>query len=174
MGCPRPTSALGVAGAKFGPRGQGYWQFAVPREEIYSQYAADDYGCGLIRFENGAALSVESFWACHQAPESQVEIFGTEAGGRLHPLTIYRTVDGAPQDVTVNLPKPPKASRAEGMEPSRFPEGWDAIASHFIECILDGVECSAPLRHGLIVQEMLEAVLESGESGREVRLGDTR
>ena len=44
------------------------------------------------------------------------------------------------------------------------------IADHFIECILDGKKCEAPLRHGMIVQSMLEAMLESGRTGREVSL----
>ena len=41
-----------------------------------------------------------------------------------------------------------------------LPEGakpWDNIAEHFIACVLDGVECLAPLHHGLVVQEMMEA-----------------
>jgi len=36
--------------------------------------------------------------------------------------------------------------------------------------VLDGAECAAPLRHGLIVQRMLEAVLTSARTGEEVRL----
>ena len=47
---------------------------------------------------------------------------------------------------------------------------WQLIAEHFIECVLDGAACQSPLRHGLIVQEMLEAVLASAAKGREVRL----
>jgi len=35
---------------------------------------------------------------------------------------------------------------------------------------LDGVPCAAPLRHGLIVQEMMEALLESADTGTEVRI----
>jgi predicted dehydrogenase len=154
MGMPKPVSVLGAAGARFGPRGQGFWDYRRPAPEHYRQYAADDYGGGFIRFENGAGLQVESFWASHQPENLQIELFGTEAGARLRPLTVYRTVNGAPQDITVNLP--------EGPTP------WDNIAAHFIECILDGVECRAPLRHGLIVQQMMEALLESGETGREV------
>jgi predicted dehydrogenase len=157
MGMPRPVSATGVAGAKFGPQGKGFWHFRVPEPEFYSQYAADDYAGGLIRFENGAGLQVESFWASHQPEEVQIELFGTEAGARLRPLTLYRTIDGAPQDVTIEMPEKPKP--------------WDHIAEHFISCILDGIECQAPLRHGLIVQEMMEALLESAETGREVVLG---
>jgi len=156
LGMPRPASVMGVAGARFGPRGQGYWEFHPQTEEFYSQYAADDYAGGFIRFENGAGLQVESFWASHQPGEVQIELFGTEAGARLRPLTLYRTVNGAPHDITVELPAEVKP--------------WDNIAAHFIECILDGATCQAPLRHGLIVQEMMEALLRSAEIGREVRL----
>jgi predicted dehydrogenase len=156
LGRPKPVSVVGVAGSKFGPRGQGFWRFRKPDPSFYSQYAADDYAGGFIRFENGAGLQVESFWASHQPGEVQIELFGTEAGAKLRPLTLYRTVNGAPHDVTVELP--------QGSKP------WDHIAAHFIECILDGVECQAPLRHGLIVQEMMEALLKSAELGREVVL----
>jgi predicted dehydrogenase len=160
LGMPRPLSVTGVAGAKFGPRGEGYWHFRPQEKKYYSQYAADDYAGGFIRFENGAGLQVESFWASHQPAGLQIELFGTEAGAQLRPLTLYRTVNGAPQDITVELPT--------GDSPAGN-KSWDNIAAHFIECILDGVECQAPLRHGLIVQEMMEGLLRSAETGREVR-----
>ncbi|MBN1643142.1 MAG: Gfo/Idh/MocA family oxidoreductase [Anaerolineae bacterium] len=156
LGMPKPVSVLGVAGAMFGPRGEGYWHYRTPPASFSSQYAADDYAGGLIRFEDGVGLQVESFWASHQPEELQIELFGTQAGAKLRPLTLYRTVHGAPQDVTVTLPEGPKA--------------WAHIAAHFIACILDGVDCQAPLRHGLIVQTMMEALLESAQTGREVRM----
>jgi predicted dehydrogenase len=156
LGLPQPISVTGVAGAKFGPRGLGYWDFEAPPKSVSKQYAADDWAGGLIRFEGGVGLQVESFWASHQPDEFQIELFGTEAGARLYPLTLYRTANGAPEDISVRLPKPPDV--------------WDLIAAHFIDCILDGIECQAPLRHGLIVQQMMEAVLKSAETGKEVRL----
>ncbi len=176
MGCPAPATVTGVAGAKFGPRGQGYWDFTTPPKKVYSQYTADDYAGGMVRFENGAALQVESFWASHQPEEFQIELFGTEAGARLRPLTVYRTVHGAPQDVSVNIPKggPGGPLGDTEKEPSPYQDPWDAIAGHFIDCILDSAECGAPLRHGLVVQQMLEAVLKSAETGREVRVGGRR
>jgi len=156
MGLPKPISAVGVAGAKFGPRGLGYWDFTDQPKEIYEKYASDDYAGGFIRFENGIGLQVESFWASHQPEEFQLEVLGTEAGAKLSPVILYTTKYGTPQDIKVNLPK--------------GPESWDNIANHFIECILDGKECQAPLRHGLVVQQMMEAVLKSAETGKEVRL----
>lgn len=156
LGMPKPVSATAVSGAKFGPRGLGYWNWQTPEQELYSQYASDDYTGGLIRFEGGIGVQVESFWASHQPEELQIELFGTEAGAKLSPLTLYRTEHGAPQDIQIRLP--------------RGQEAWDRIAGHFIECILDGAPCEAPLRHGLVVQKMMEAMLESGETGREVRI----
>ena len=166
MGMPKPVSVSGVAGAKFGPRGQGFWHIyppAQPVEKLAQLYDSDDYGGGFIRFENGAGLQIESFWASHQPEGLQIELFGTEAGSKLSPLTLYRTVDGTQQDVTVNLRDP-------GNQPYERAIAWDNLADHFVQCILDGVPCAAPLRHGLIVQEMMEALLESASSGTEVRL----
>ena len=159
LGMPKPISATGVSGAKFGPYGKGYMRFTPPAEEFYSQYATDDYAGGFIRFENGVGLQVESFWASHQSPELQIELFGVDAGARLRPLTLYRTVNDVPQDTTVEFPGGPEA----------WTKAFDRIADHFIECILDGVENEAPLRHGLIVQEMMEALLKSAEIDKEVR-----
>lgn len=156
LGMPKPVSITGVGGAKFGPRGQGYWSFRQPTEEYWSRFAADDFAGGFIRFDNGTGLQVESFWASHQPEEVQLEFFGTEAGAKLKPLTLYRTVNGAPQDITVEIPERPN------------PMGR-GILGHFIDCILDGVPCEAPLRHGLMVQEMMEAMLKSAATGKEIR-----
>ena len=48
------------------------------------------------------------------------------------------------------------------------------IAAHFAECILDGVPCRASLRHGLTVQQMMEAILERATTGRKVRLDEAK
>ncbi len=159
MGMPKPATAMGVGGAKFGPHGIGYTDFRLPPEEYWSRYGSDDYAGGFIRFENGIGLQIESFWASHMPGGVQIELFGTEGGGTWRPLKLHTTENGAPKDITVNLPKHWRGS-------------WDNIATHYIDCIVDGVDCMAPLRHGLMVQAMLEAVLRSAETGREVVLDE--
>lgn len=183
LGMPKPARVLGAAGAKFGPRGQGYWRYITPPEEFYRQYAADDYAGGFILFENGCGLHVESLWASHHPGDLQIELFGTEAGARLRPLTLYRTENGAPQDISIAIPKGRAAFQriAAGprgrsaylptIELPKDSESWDRIADHFIACILDGAECQAPLRHGLVVQGMMEGLLRSADTGKEVILG---
>jgi predicted dehydrogenase len=138
-----------------------WWLMGLPKPvsvpaSFYGQFAADDYGGGFITFENGAGLQIESFWASHQPRRFQIELFGSEAGATYDPLMIYRTVNGAPQDIAVSLPETGTA--------------WDNIAAHWIACILDGVPCRAPLRHGLQVQQMMEALLQSAATGHEVAL----
>jgi predicted dehydrogenase len=159
LGMPKAISATGVSGAKFGPRGLGYWDFNQPKEEYYSKFSVDDYAGGFIRFENGTGLQIESFYASHQEPkdEIQIELFGTEAGAQLSPLTLYQTIEGAPKDTPITLPQD-------------LPSAWDNIAEHFISCILDSTTCDAPFNHGWQIQQMLEAVLESARTGKEVRI----
>ena len=99
--------------------------------------------------------------ASHQPPQLQIELFGTEAGAQLNPLTVYRTRDGVEEDTQFRLP-------------SRGPSSFERIAAHFIECILDGVQCQAPLLHGLQVQQMMEALLRSASMGKEVRIRNYR
>lgn len=154
MGMPRPVSVIGAAGAKFGPRGQGYWDLYPALPGLAEQFVVDDYAGGFIRFENGTGLQIETFWAAHRPDERTIELFGTEAGASIDPLRIYRTVDGTAMDSTITFRKGPSS--------------WEHMASHFVDCILDGVPCESPLRHGMIVQSMLEAVLESGATGKEI------
>lgn len=189
LGMPRPLSVTGAAGAKFGPRGLGYFgkrapgEVASTPESYYSQFAADDYAGGFIRFEGGGALQVESFWASHQPGDLQIELFGDEAGAQLRPPTVYtngpipaavaETADafGAKPEAEPGLEDEggPLDITFEGLTEERSAT-WDSIAAHFVACILDGVACKAPLRHGLIVQEMMEGLLRSAESGQEQRL----
>lgn len=165
MGMPQPVTVTGVAGAKFGPRGLGYFgrrswgESDEVAQEYYSQFEADDYGGGFVRFADGSGLQVESFWASHQPGDLQIELFGTEAGAQLWPPRLYRSLDGQPTDVEIR-----------GFEDARG-NSWPNVADHFVACILDGIPCEAPLRHGLIVQEMMEGLLESAASGSEIRLG---
>jgi predicted dehydrogenase len=154
MGMPQPERVLGVAGARFGPRGAGYWSYRQPPVEYSREFAVDDFGGGFIRFANGAGLQVEAFWASHQPASSQIALFGDQGGAQMQPLTLYRTVHGMPQTTAVELPKDKEA--------------WDHIAAHFIACVLDGVPCEAPLRHGLEVQRMMEGLLRSADTGKEV------
>ena len=157
LGFPTPETVTGVAGAKFGPRGIHYLRTGSVPRSVARQFKADDYAGGFIRFENGIGLQIESFWASHQPGEFQIELFGTDAGATLSPLTLFRSDGQTPLNTSVDLPRGGEAS-------------WNAIADHFITSVLEGKQASAPLRHGLIVQQMMEGLLKSANDGKELRL----
>ena len=59
-----------------------------------------------------------------------------------HSLTLCRTHDGEQRNIAVDQ-----------LEDKR--QTWLNVVQHFIDCILDSVECQAPLCHGLEVQRMM-------------------
>jgi len=96
-------------------------------------------------------LQIESFWASHQPSEFQMELFDTEAGAKFKPLMDYRCNDDKEKDIK--------------FRPTERMKSWDRIADHFINCILDRIDCKAPLRRGLIAQKMMGGLLRSAEIG---------
>ncbi len=154
MGCPKPVSAVGATYAKFGPReeGLGTWGTHIKG----GKFDVEDHASGYIKFANGASLFLEASWAQHVEPtERRVELYGTEGGASFDPLTIYKDLYGQP----VSIPLPVKKVPGHANE-----------IRQFIDCCLDGTENPAPLEHGLIVQQMLDAIYKSSETGREVKL----
>ncbi len=83
MGMPRPVARprrRRVPGS-----GRADWGTGIsrsPPREYSSRYGSDDYGCGIIVFEDGSGLQVESHWASHQPEEYNIELFGEEGGAR--------------------------------------------------------------------------------------------
>src|SRR5437660_5156372 len=57
-------------------------------------YDVEDMAVGLIRLEGGAAISIESSFAGYIDEPNGAWLFGTKAGLRLEPLTLYRDQEG--------------------------------------------------------------------------------
>ncbi len=159
LGRPRPVSVTGVAGAKFGPRGQGYWDFQAPREEglpavrlrrLRGRFHPLRETASACRWRaSGPPTSRRSSSSSCSAPRPA-------PATRPSPSTAPRTA--RPRTRTSTLPRGPSA--------------WDNIAAHFLDCIAKGKPCDAPLRDGLVVQQMMEGLLRSAETGKEVRFRD--
>ncbi|MHC4248640.1 MAG: Gfo/Idh/MocA family protein [Planctomycetota bacterium] len=156
MGCPRPLRASGVAYGKF--------------QELYSErfgipVTTEDLAAGFVRFEGGAALSVQASWAGNvQWRERMVtRVWGTRAGlvqenqGEGYDFTcrLFRSEGGAEVDIAPH----------GGM----LPGGVDSV-SNVCAGVLRGEPLVAPGTDGLAVQKMLDAIYRSSEQGREVEI----
>ncbi|MHB0912089.1 MAG: Gfo/Idh/MocA family protein [Armatimonadota bacterium] len=154
MGHPKPVAVSGQCYTKFGNRPGlvGRWG---PWD--HTKYDVEDFATGLVRFESGASLAVESSFAANiEKDVLNISLLGTEAGCDLDPLRIYREERGALSDVSpVMLPDVP----------------WhETEIFEFIDAVRSGGPVPVPGHEGLMVSEIIDAIYRSSEEKREVEL----
>lgn len=165
MGNPKPVSVYGAAFRELGGRRNlkagtgGYVSVGKSAEDVSD---VEDMAAALIRFDNGAVLSIETSFDLHmERDKSGIELFGTKAGAKLDPeLKIYTEINDYLTNVQLASPT---ALSFQGL--------FQKEIDHFISCILDGAPCRAPAEDGVALMEILDAVYRSAASGHEVVLG---
>jgi predicted dehydrogenase len=155
-----PVSVVGATYTKFGNRGlgEGGWGLS-DRSEV--PFDVDDFASAFIRFANGATVTLDTSWACHQAEGNRdnVHLFGTEAGATLRPARLFRADPRPPasyevlDDLKVALKMPHQ---------ERF--------HNFINHLRGEEELCVSMHQALVVQKILDAIAESNRTGKEVRL----
>jgi predicted dehydrogenase len=155
MGYPTPVS---VSGSAYGLLGRAI------AEECGKEYTVEDLAAGFIRFANGASLVIEASWANNavHGEEMYTVLSGTRGGGacvNIHGgyefrVQVFEECEGAVRDVTEKVAAPPLQS----------------AQAAFAAAIREGVTNPAPGEQGLVVMQVLDALYESAETGREVRL----
>lgn len=155
--------AVAVSGAtytKFGSRGlgEGGWGKS-DREKI--PFDVDDFASALIKFRNGATVTLDVSWACHaeQPNRMNVEIYGENAGASLYPAKVFRAGDISDYDVVTDV----KADLA-------YPHA-DRFAN-FTRAVLGEEELCCTIEQALAVQRILDAIYQSAATGREVAIGE--
>jgi predicted dehydrogenase len=127
---------------------------AIDRERADQEgYDVEDLAVGMIRLEGGRVISIESSFAGNIDEPNGTWFFGTRAGLRLEPLTLYKDNDGQKKVIDVD---------DSGVTPS-------SATRQFVEAILR----DEPIRicsgeEATIVTRVQEMLYRSAESGREV------
>lgn len=158
MGSPQPRSASGMTWTYLGDKPSSVesswknWDWAT--------YTVEDLAVGLIRFENGATLSIEASFAAHIEKDIwNFSLMGEKGGANWDPIQVFTDQNG--YMFTLN--------------PAFVPnQGWDPVWAekmrHFVEVCRDNRINLAPGESGLMVQQMLEGVYRSAASRQEVML----
>lgn len=155
----RPVAVSGAAYTKFGNRGlgEGGWGKSDIGEK---KFDVDDFSAAFIKLDGGASVILKASWARHQAEAAQhnVALFGTEGGAEVYPPRLFKfsALEGEyevieKQNVTMRYP---------AMD--RMVNWLDAIVGK------DELECKPD--QALAVQKIIDAVYESSETGKEVRI----
>lgn len=158
MGNPKPISATGVTQNLLGTNPaltNGFGDYDR------TKFTVEDFAAGFIRFDNGAAVALESsFMANIEGNPFQTQLFGEKAGALMKPwdaadpLKIFTEKDRHLLDVTpANIPKTDPHALA---------------ATAFLDSIQLGAPCQVPGEAGQALNAIFDALYESAETGREV------
>lgn len=157
MGHPEPVA---VSGATYDALGKRLWA------ERGRDYQVEDLATGFVRFANGATLSLEASWATNSEWREDMftYVYGTKAG------VTHRSVGGT-YDFEARMWGETAGTYSETkLEPIGGPGHLEA----FVEAIREDGPVPVPAEDALLVQRIIDALYESADTGREVRLdGET-
>jgi len=155
MGAPKPVAATGMIDTYLGNKPSNKIEAAWKGWD-HKTYTVEDLAVGHIRFENGAVIHIEASFAAHIEKEFMgFQIMGTEGGATWDPPVIFTDRDGHMTDVRPHyLPPHPD-----------FYHYFDLKLRNFVDHVLYNKPTMAPAEHGLMVQQMLDAVYASAEKG---------
>ena len=163
FGNPKPVSVYGVTFQKLFNRpnvigGKGYQSCSAG---VQDKCDVEDLASAIIRFDNGAVLSVEAAFSLNiKHDEGNIELFGTKAGAKLSPnVEIFTELNNRmvnisfAQDTALNF---------DGL--------FQKEIDNYVDAILGRAECLAPAQDGVEMMKILDAVYESARTGHEVIL----
>lgn len=155
MGSPDPVSVTGNTWTYMGNKPSDV-RSVWPNWD-YKTYTVEDLAAGMIRFKNGAILTIEASFVAHiEKDVFNVNVMGEKAGANWEDSQIFADQNGYMLD----------------MKPGYLAK-WDHFEykmKHFVEVCRDGRTNESPGEHGLLVQKMLDGVYESAAAGKEVTL----
>jgi len=160
MGRPKPVSASGVTHRQIGAyqtRSVKGWAAAGAQNGVFDN---EEAATALIRFENGATMSVNISWAINGKEEKMFsKIYGTKCGASFRPLEIYSEENGFLTDTyPVLVPE------------DTWQPAFEREVAHFAHCVVCGEKPMPAIEDGVTVQRMLNAIYESAQQGKEVSL----
>ena len=165
MGKPMPVSVYGVTYDKLKNRPGikkkgGYVSETVTEKPIFD---VEDFASALIRFDNGATLSVEASFSLNiEKDVTNIELFGTKSGAVIDPeVTIYTEQNGYLTNV--------KFAQSTALS---FDGLFEKEIAHFVQCVAEGTECRNPGEDGVVLMKILDAIYESARTGHEVIIGE--
>ncbi|MCQ6558916.1 Gfo/Idh/MocA family protein [Paenibacillus mendelii] len=159
MGNPRPISVYGSTYAEFGPDKKGIGNWGTPNWEGY--YDVEDLAAALIKFDNGATLSLEVSWAAHAAGITEdpfLHLMGTDGGASI--IGSAGKMVSHENNIIIESALAPLPGEDARM----------LLSKHFISCIREGKEPITTAWSGYTNNRILDAIYESSRSGNEVKL----
>jgi len=132
-----------------------------------SEFTVEDSAFGFVIMENGATIILESSWALNTLDEGEAmcTLCGTKAGADMKGgLRIASDKNGKFVDITPNFDESALIYVPEG----KIDTPEEKEARNFYDAILYGAELRTKPEQALVVTQILEAIYESGKTGKPV------
>lgn len=156
MGAPKPVAASGMAETYMGDSEEAAKIHTNWSGWDWKTYTVEDLAIGHIRFDNGAVIHIEASFAAHHehAGTMDFQIMGTKGGAKWGDSTIYTDMNNYQMDM-----------KPAYIAPGGFQIFFDRKLRNFIDHVLYNKPSMAPAEHGLMVQQMLDAIYASAAKG---------
>lgn len=157
MGYPKPVSVFGKTWDQMGKNPELYNGMG---DYDRSKFTVEDFAVGMIKFDNGAVISLESsFMGNLEGDPFRTQLFGTKAGAIVNawgetPVKIF-TEQGRQmfELIPQNVPNVESSHKAE--------------VAAFVDAILNDKPSPVPGENGLTLNAIFDAIYKSSETGRE-------
>ena len=161
MGYPKPVSASGKTWNQLGTNPE-LWNSWGNYDR--NKFTVEDFAVGLIKFENGAVISLESSFMANGPDPFHTQLYGTKAGAIVSPyangseaIKIFTEQDQLLMDVSPgNIPHVESAHVDE--------------VKAFVDAILNDKPSPVPGENGLILNAIFDAIYKSSETGEEQKV----
>ena len=165
LGNPKPVSVYGATFQKLlnRPHIKATKSYHSAGETDHDICNVEDLASAMIRFDNGAVLSIEAAFSLNiKKPEGKIELFGTKGGAKMDPkLELYSEMNGYMTDMTLS-----------GIETALdFDVIFQNEINHFVACLQNQATCIAPAEDGVMMMKILDGIYESARTGHEVVIG---
>ena len=155
LGNPKPVSVTGATFNKIGTTlghatgVRGPWNPA--------DFNVEDFAFGMVRFENGHIMSIETSFAANIEKDRQnLQVLGSKGGADTQPLKVYTECEEIMTDMTPTL-----------VPPTNF---YDVEMRGFYEAIDKGEEVPIKEAEVINVLSIIEGLYKSAELGKEILL----
>ncbi len=158
MGHPQPAWVMGATYDKLG---------RALAESQGRTLDVEDMGNALIRFQNGACLSLEASWAANlRQHELQETLLLGSAGG-----LVQRNVNDQYAYVTEVVVERNGKQEVVATQPADRSDDPKLCAMyHFVDCIVKDVPHMCTGGEGLMLMELLDAIYRSADQGEPIRI----
>lgn len=164
MGYPKPVSASGKTWDQLG-KNPDLWNSWGDYDR--EKFTVEDFAVGLIKFDNGAVVSLESSFMANGPDPFQTQLYGTKAGAIVKP---YASGNDALQIFTE------QNRQLLDITPGNIPHVESAHVDEvkaFVNAILEDKTSPVPGENGLILNAIFDAIYKSSETGNEEKVDVT-